>query len=408
VVVASLSRVLRSLGGGGADAGSVEPTWPLPADPANPADRAVAAHAALAARFGVERRPGLLREDARRSGGAYAYLWPFSRAAAAYLDVVELGAVPAARADVLLDAGLACYLRPGVMLPAYDSAVRPPLGPGGDRFYDDNAWIGLDLVRQHRITGHPDALVRARRVFEFLVGGWDGDHSRPLPGGVAWVESAGNADRNTVSTAPAAQLGFELCAVADDPSTREWADRMLGWVHTSMRDPADGLYWDHVGGDGAVDRTKWSYNQGNVIAAELAHHRLEAEARGTSVSFGSGPLARAEAVATSALDHYDATPDGWARQGLAFNAVFVRALVELASETAEWSLQLRCFDAARRWAEQAWGELAETTGLARPAPGERRVALLDQAGLVEAQALAAVAAGIGPTRLDPDDASPGA
>ncbi|HEY6531278.1 MAG TPA: glycoside hydrolase family 76 protein [Acidimicrobiales bacterium] len=357
------------------------------------------------ARFAIERRPGLFREDSRHSGGGYAFLWPFSRAAAAVLDMVELGAAPSEQADGSLGAGLACYLRNGVMLPAYDSAVRPPLGPGGDRFYDDNAWIGLDLVRQHRVTGQPDALARARRVFEFLVGGWEGDHSVPLPGGVTWVESAANGDRNTVSTAPASQLGYLLCAEEGDGSIREWADRMLGWVHTAMRDPVDGLYWDHVGADGAIERTKWSYNQGNVIGAELAHHILEATARGSSVALGSGPLARAEAVATAALDHYDATPDGWAGQGLAFNAVFVRNLVDLAAETAEWSLQLRCRDAAVRWAEQSWAERAEPSGLARPAPGERRVSLLDQAGLVEAQALAALATGVRPSPVE--EPSPG-
>ena len=394
--MSSLSRALRALAGMPIDRDD-QPTWPVPVDPTNPADRAVAAYGALRARFGIDRRPGLFREDARRSGGSHAYLWPFSRGAAATLDLVELGVVAPDEADAVLGAGLACYLRPGVALPAYDSAVRPPLGPGGDRFYDDNAWIGLDLVRQHHITGADDALVRARRVFDFLVGGWDGDPTSPRPGGVTWVESAGNTDRNTVSTAPAAQLGYLLCSVEHDLGVREWADRMLGWVHTAMRDPADGLYWDHVDATGAVERTKWSYNQGNVIAAELAHHRLEAAARGPSVALGSGPLARAEAVATAALDRYDAEPAGWAAQGLPFNAVFVRALLDLARETAEWSLQLRCFDAVAHWADQAWVERAEPSGLARPAPGERRVTLIDQAALVEAQAIAAMAAGRRPT-----------
>lgn len=402
VVVPSLSRALRSLISG-TDGGDT-PTWPLPADPANPADRAVAAYGALAARFGIERRPGLWREAARRTGGGHAYLWPFARGAAAMLDMVELDVVPADQADTVLGAGLACYLRPGVPLPAYDSAVRPPLGPGGDRFYDDNCWVGLDLVRQHHITGDAEAIARARRVFDFLIGGWEGDHSLPLPGGVSWVESMGNTDRNTASTAPAAQLGYQLCAVKPDDMVREWSDRMLAWVHTAMRDPSDGLYWDHVDARGSVERTKWSHNQGNVIGAELAHHRLEAPARRSSASLGSGPLARAEAVAVAALDHYDAAPDRWARQGLAFNAVFVRNLVDLADETSDGTLGRRCLDAAIRWADQVWTERADSAGLVRPAPGERQVSLLDQAGMVEAQALAALATG---QRPSPTVATPG-
>ena len=200
VVVPSLSRALRSLTGRPSEVEPALPSWPLPPDPTNPADRAVAAHAALEAIFAMERRPGLYCESGRFRGSAYAYLWPFSRAAAAVLDLVELGAVPAERADRVLTAGLDCYLRGSVEHPAYDSAVRPPLGRGGDRFYDDNAWIGLDLVRQHHVTGHPRALERARQIFGFLASGWVGDPSLPLPGGVAWMESAANDDRSTVST----------------------------------------------------------------------------------------------------------------------------------------------------------------------------------------------------------------
>jgi hypothetical protein len=403
VVVLSLSRALRSLSGRQRADDRSAPTWPLPADPSNPADRAVAAHAALEACFGIERRPGLFRETARRAGGSVAFLWPFSRAAAATLDLVELGVVPGERADRILADGLDCYLRASAEHPAYDSAVRPPLGPGGDRFYDDNAWIGLDLVRLHLVTGHPGALGRAHRVFRFLAAGWDSDPSRPLPGGVTWVESSANGDRNTVSTAPAAQLGYQLCdlgadADADaDPEVREWADRMLAWVHVAMRDPADGLYWDHVGADGRIEPTKWSYNQGNVIGAELAHHRLEASVRPDFLAVGSAPLARAEAVAVAALDRYDARLDGWSGQGLAFNAVFVRNLVDLAGETNDWSLAQRCRAAATAWANTAWAERAAPDGTVRPIPGERDPTLIDQAALVEAQALAANAIGARPT-----------
>ena len=391
----SLSRALRSLTG----RPNAEPPapWPLPPDASNPADRAVAAQAALGATFGIERRPGLFRETARRSGGSVAFLWPFSRAAAATLDLVELEVVAGAVADRVLVEGLGCYLRSSAEHPAYDSAVRPPLGPGGDRFYDDNAWIGLDLVRQHQVTGHPVALERAHQVFRFLVAGWDADPSRPLPGGVTWVESAANGDRNTVSTAPAAQLGYQLCTLDDDPHVREWADRMLAWVHVAMRDPVDGLYWDHVGADGRIEPTKWSYNQGNVIGAELAHHRLEAAERDDFAAIGSAPLARAEAVAVAALDRYDATSDGWSGQGLAFNAVFVRNLLDLSGETNDWALAQRCRAAATSWAEAAWAARAEANGSVRPGPGERHPTLIDQAALVEAQALAAVAVGARPT-----------
>ncbi len=265
--VGRLSRLVRSLTGAPA---SDDPTIEL-ADPDDPADRARVSFEALERSFAVRGQPSLYRDATPWSTNRCSYLWPFSRAAAAALDLVVLGVLEPARADQLLGDGLAHYRRDSGTASGYDSAVRPPLGGGGDRFYDDNAWIGLDLIRQHRVTGAPAALARAVDVFAFLVSGWDADPSHPSPGGVFWVESSTNGDRNTVSTAPAAQLGFLLQSVgAGPPDTGAWAERMLQWTHTTLRDPADGLYWDHIAADGRIERTKWSYNQGNVIGAELA------------------------------------------------------------------------------------------------------------------------------------------
>jgi glycosyl hydrolase family 76 len=41
---------------------------------------------------------------------------------------------------------------------------------------------------------------------------------------------------------------------------------MIGWVEQCLRD-SDGLYGDHVSGNGTIDRTEWSYNQGAMIEA---------------------------------------------------------------------------------------------------------------------------------------------
>jgi hypothetical protein len=366
-------------------------------EPVDPHGRAIAAFEALDAAFGVRRTPSLFKEAAGRTRPRYAHLWPFSRAAAAVLDLVELDALPAERALGVLGDGLACYRRSDGVPPAYDSAVRPPLGPGGDRFYDDNAWVGLDLVRLHQLTGEPQALERAVAVFAFLVSGWDDDPGRAHPGGVAWVESAHNTDRNTVSTAPAAQLGYQLASLgAVGPEERAWVDRMLAWVHDVLRDPADGLYWDHIDATGAIERTKWSYNQGNVIGAELARHLLDGEGGTDAAGDGSAEgdprasLARAEAVAEAALDHYEAAPGGLAAQGLAFDAVFFRNLLDL-RRVSGGPLGERIRRAVVDFAEEAWSARCDTTGSVRPGRRGGEVALLDQAAMVEIQALAAMA-----------------
>ena len=83
--------------------------------------------------------------------------------------------------------------------PAYSSDVRGTR-MGGDRYYDDNAWIGLALVQLERMLPGSGFLDRAEALFHFAVSGWD-PRAVPHPGGVFWVEQgwglgARNHDRN--------------------------------------------------------------------------------------------------------------------------------------------------------------------------------------------------------------------
>src|SRR4029079_18905729 len=76
-----------------------------------------------------------------------------------------------------------------------------------------------------------------------------------------------------VSTAGAAVVALRLFQVTGDGAYRAWADRMVSGFDAALRDPADGLYWDHVDAAGNIERTKWSYNQGLMALA----HQLLAE-----------------------------------------------------------------------------------------------------------------------------------
>ena len=122
------------------------------------AARAQRAYAAMQRRFalrdGLYRRDGLLHPP-----GAASHLWPFARAFVATLDLAGVSAELLDGFDA--DAAIAQRLRalerywdPGGDRPAYSSDV---LGTrfGGDRYYDDNAWVGLALVQLERMR--PDS-----------------------------------------------------------------------------------------------------------------------------------------------------------------------------------------------------------------------------------------------------------
>ena len=101
-----------------------------------------------------------------------------------------MGAVSSQDADAAIDRLFPPYWSAAGPVPGYASYVLPPLGGGGDRYYDDDGWVGLDLVRQHRSTGSTAGLAGAQAALAFVLSGWDTDPTHPYPGGVFWVEAA--------------------------------------------------------------------------------------------------------------------------------------------------------------------------------------------------------------------------
>ncbi len=138
--------------------------------------------------------------------------------------------------------GLRSYGRePGILAgtgsAGFESVVTPPLGSGGDRYYDDNAWLGLALVRHHELTGDPVLLRLAERVFPFVVSGWSTEASWEIPGGIRWKEPASNRSRNTCVNGPAAELAARLHEKTGDSAHLEWALRTYEWTRTSPAGP---------------------------------------------------------------------------------------------------------------------------------------------------------------------------
>ena len=155
-------------------------------------------------------------------GEPFSYLWPFSQAMAATVsmsNVPHLGVSFAheLRAQLI---GLDNYLDidnagapEGVYtstLAAFDGTVAPPTGPGGAKYYDDNDWVGIELARLYRLTRNPAALSTAESIMAFEMAGWQSDPALGCPGGLPFSNVAENTDRNTVTTAPAAELALQL------------------------------------------------------------------------------------------------------------------------------------------------------------------------------------------------------
>jgi hypothetical protein len=252
----------------------------------------------------------------------------------------------------------------------------------GDRYYDDNCWVGGDLFQHHILTttgSTSTALDRARGVWSYIQKGWT--TNLPKPGGVRWIDSRSNGDRATNSTAGWAKLGAQLYEVTghNTGSYLDAATQAYAWLKEYLLRP-DGLYANAMRADGQLDSKLWIYNQGIVIGAAVLLNRVTGEgqyltdathlADATLAGFGS--------------DAYYSGADGAYSGRAIFNAIFFRNLLMLYAVTRNASYLQKM----QAYADAAWSDtkIHDGSGLFR-LNGGSRYSLLDQAAMVQLYAI---------------------
>jgi hypothetical protein len=287
--------------------------------------------------------------------GPYSCLWPFTNAMAAteYLYASPGGSSFAPDVEARLN-GLLAYVdlretNPnGASQPqAFQSAVAPPEGPGGDTYYDDNAWVALDLLDAYQLTGSPTDLALAQDTFNFVVTGWDTSQTDGCPGGVFWEDVSGSP-RTVTANGGNAEVGLELYQLTHDSADLSWAERMYQWVNTCLESPG-GLYYDHVNPGGSLNTAMWSYNQGTMVGAGALLYQITGN---------SSYLTAAERTAGAAVSYFG-TGTTLQNQGPAFNAIYFRDLFVLdqIQPNSAYSTE------AQTYASYMWTQRDTSTGL---------------------------------------------
>jgi hypothetical protein len=295
-------------------------------------------------------------------GTEFSYLWPFTNAAAGTDYLAGMSGATQYLPDV--ESRLAGLLKyqdtketspTGTSQPpAFASAVGPPLGSGGATYYDDNAWVTLDLLHQYQLDHDPAALQLAEQTFSFIETGWSTNSSAPCRGGVYWIDSASSTQRNTSSTASSAEAAVELYEVSGSSTYLSWAELMYHWVNQCLAVPAGnsdaGLYYDHVNSNGTINTAVWSYNQGTMIGAGV----LLARSTGNGIY-----LQNAIKTAHAALSYFG-TGTELVTQGPAFNGIYFRNLFSLNQVTPDSGYAAE----AQSYATYMWNnERSPSTGL---------------------------------------------
>lgn len=330
--------------------------------PATFGARAVAAYAAMQRFFYVPDGTSLYSLTFPRpaSGQRYAYVWEFSRALLATLALAGLprelgrGSEYGSAVDDRFQA-LERYWDGRDSPPAYDSYVLAE--GGGDKYYDDNVWLGLAFVQRYR-QGLTASLDRPRQIFAFGRAGWDTYERDPASGGVFWVDQRSgvgqsNHDRGAGATAGYAELGFHLQLLTGDESfggdgavsarpARLGASNMVNWVNAHLDSSRRGYgpYWNVLRRDGSIDTNLWSYNQGVMIGACLLRYQ---------VSGAAEYLEQARAIARRALEQFG----DFTGQPPSFNAMLFQNLLMLHAH-AEPALSEAILQVMRSYAEWTW------------------------------------------------------
>jgi hypothetical protein len=266
-------------------------------------------------------------------GEPFSFLWPFSQAFAATVSMANIPSLkssfgPEIRARLV---GLKSYLdldNSGApegtytsTLAAYDGTVAPPEGPGGAKYYDDNAWIGIELARIYEQNHEAAVLGGAEGIMAFEMAGWDAQPGIVCPGGIPFSNSPEDIERNTVTNAPTAELALQLYRLTGNAQYLQFAEMAYEWVRACLTEP-NGLYADHIGLRGKVEPTEWSYNQGAMIGAGV----LLYQATGNSAY-----LFQARQTAKAGLAYYTAERLG--QENPFFVSVYFRNMLYLDSVT---------------------------------------------------------------------------
>jgi hypothetical protein len=350
----------------------------------------------------------LYTENYPQSGRRYAFLWPFSRALAGTITLAGVPSNLVGGASYQADVadrltGLSRYWDSTSSPPGYDSYPPAPYGGGGDKYYDDQAWVGLAAAQNYAMTGDPVSLVDAKNVFSYVYpGGWAASATFD-PGGIYWVNQgigvgATNHDRTTTSNAPNAEVALllENFDPANAATYDNWASATYAWVNqylynvpTNPTDPSapnprydpsqPALMFDKVTGSNAIDETLYTYNQGTMIAANVREYQKTGD---------PAYLAEAEAIARTALSTFNESY--YINHSAAFNAIYFRGLLILYSVTSDTNLQAEIIQAIQTFADDAWNNHRTSSGLFSFASSSGAgYQLLDQGALLQIYAMLA-------------------
>jgi len=154
------------------------------------------------------------------------------------------------------------YYDPAPPKPGYASYIMKY--KGGDRFYDDNQWIGITSMDAYSRLKNKKYLGIGKEIYEYMMTGYD----TVLTGGIYWQENK-KISKNTCSNGPGIVLALQLYQATKNKAYLDTALLLYNWVNTHLKSPA-GLYYDNISiKNQRIGRAQFSYNTGTMLQSNV-------------------------------------------------------------------------------------------------------------------------------------------
>lgn len=239
----------------------------------------------------------------------YSYLWPICTLfqAANEMEKIEPLADYLERFDTILRA----YYDSTPPAPAYASYIMNL--KGGDRYYDDNQWIGITALDAYARKKNATYLGLGREIYIYMMTGFD----TVLSGGLYWQEKK-KVSKNTCSNGPGIILALQMYKATKQKTYLDTALLLYNWVNKNLKAPS-GLYWDNIKvANKRIGKTTYSYNTGTMLQSNLYLYECTGNKK---------YLKEAIAIADSSLSFFYGS--GKFRDNYWFNAVLLRGYQHL-------------------------------------------------------------------------------
>lgn len=240
---------------------------------------------------------------------AYSYLWPIC---AMYQAVHEIEKIE--KGTDLMHPMLRIirdYYDPAPPAPGYASYIMKL--KGGDRFYDDNQWIGITSMDAYSINKELQHLNIGKEIYTYMMTGFD----TVLTGGLYWQENK-KVSKNTCSNGPGIILALQLYQATKQKTYLDTALLLYNWVNKTLKAPS-GLYYDNMSvKDRKITTWTFSYNTGTMLQSSIYLYECTGDKK---------YLQEATAIADSSLSFFYGS--GKFRDNYWFNAVLLRGYQHL-------------------------------------------------------------------------------